>query len=81
MYHFILSSYLFHGYKIQLNEIYSIDEICMYMKRDLIYHLDKLNLINLIEEAKKLDLHIHNYDFNYIKNNPQYHYYICECNH
>jgi len=79
MYTFILSSMRFQGYTITVDDVLSIDDICRRIKDELIVSLEQLNLQILVQEARQLKLHIHDYTLVEILSNEQNQYYICEC--
>jgi len=60
-----ISNELFNGFNeiINIYEFSSFKELIEYIKNKLISHLIILNLNNLIQKAKLLNLHCHNYDF------------------
>ena len=58
-----ISDTLFWGFKeeIPLNQFRNFDELCEYMKNSLIKFLRINNLLNLVDKAKELKLHNHQY--------------------
>ena len=62
---FKISDKLFQGYEVDLDLDYydSVDEICRQVKETLLVHLDLHNFGMLKEEAKKINFHIHDFDF------------------
>ena len=60
-----ISNELFNGFNeiINIYEFSSFKELIEYIKNKLISHLTILNLNNLIEKAKLLNLHCHDYNF------------------
>jgi hypothetical protein len=61
----IISDEIFQGFSlnISLHNFESIKDLCEYIKDKLISNLILLNLDKLIEKAKLLNLHSHEYKF------------------
>lgn len=59
-----ISDKLFWGFNIiiDLNDYKSFDCLASFIKEELIIFLITHNLLNLVDEAKKLNLHNHNYN-------------------
>ena len=62
---FKISDKLFQGYEVDLDLDYydSIDGICTQVKETLLIHLDAHNFEVLKGEAKKINFHIHDWEF------------------
>jgi len=58
-----ISDQLFWGFNelIPLTSFKNFDELCEYMKNRLIYFLRNHNLLNMVDKAKELKLHNHQY--------------------
>jgi hypothetical protein len=75
-----ISDELFWGFNIiiDLNNYSSIEEIGNLLKNELIVFLRSNNLLNLLDKAKELNLHHHNYsEYEELYNNNYDTIYFC----
>ena len=62
---FKISDKLFQGFEVDLDLNYyeNIDDICKQVKETLLVHLDLYNFRILKDEAKKINFHVHDWEF------------------
>lgn len=75
-----ISDELFWGFNIivDINDYKSFDELIIKIKNELISFLNKNNLLCLVDKAKTLNLHNHNYkDYNELYEIKENIIYIC----
>ncbi len=80
---FQLSAKLFWGYNVNINpnDFKSNEEIIYYLQNDLCLFLEHKNLLDLLKEAKKMKLHIHD-SKPYLDSITNFRIiYVCDCKH
>ena len=78
---FIISSELFQGFiwERDHNEIISLEVVASEIKRALLVELERLHLHVLVEKAKQLDMHYHDYTILDVLSSPDDRvFYLCD---
>ena len=78
---FQISSDLFWGWncKLDIDTYDTLEKIILKIKNDLVKYLHNGNLLNLVDKARELNLHIHHTDDIFSRNNEII--YLCDhCN-
>jgi hypothetical protein len=75
-----ISDEIFWGFniKININNFNSFEELIKYTLNELIIFLNNNNLLNLVDKAKELNLHNHNFNsYNELYNTNDEIIYLC----
>ena len=77
---FGLSSKLFSHFKttVYIDRVSSMEEIITLVLLDLSTLLREANLLALLDELRLCKFHYHDYNFNYVKLNPDKIFWLCE---
>jgi hypothetical protein len=76
---FKVSDATFQNFTVTLDLDYhdSIDDICKQIERTLITVMEMHGFTILLDKAKQLNLHIHDFDFGHILASPDTQYWAC----